>query len=129
MLLIQRGAKATSLSSTLILLLAIKHTNSGCNGSGLDKGGRVHVLKRKGDLLTRKPTDRLRTPKTREANQAPHVLPTLRTRADSFLYLINAKTAGDRRSLCTNKELETRNHEPGTLNRRGFTTCKTVGRG
>ena len=103
LLLIQRGAKATSLSPTLIQLLATKHKKPGCKEGSHDKGGREHVLKRKGDHLTEQSTDRhvtgmekhLSTPslwnkrasKTHEANQAPHELLALRTRAGSFLYL------------------------------------------
>ncbi|KAG2323456.1 hypothetical protein Bca52824_016669 [Brassica carinata] len=99
-----RGAKATSLTPTLTTLLTIKHLKPGCEGSSLEEGGRVSVLKRKGDLLTKQPTDslitgmeeslstpsqgNLWTPKTLKANKAPHVLLTLRTIEGSFLYLI-----------------------------------------
>ncbi|KAL0802954.1 hypothetical protein Bca101_058130 [Brassica carinata] len=93
-----RGAKATSLTPTLTTLLTIKHLKPGCEGSSLEEGGRVSVLKRKGDLLTKQPTDslitgmeeslstpsqgNLWTPKTLKANKAPHVLLTLRTIED-----------------------------------------------
>ena len=58
LLLIQRGAKATSLSPTLIQLLATKHIKPGCKEGSHDKGGREHVLKRKGDHLTEQSNDR-----------------------------------------------------------------------
>ncbi|WZZ06138.1 hypothetical protein YC2023_092059 [Brassica napus] len=55
------GARATSLSTTLILLLSIKHIKTGLQRKLPWQWWESICTERKGDLLTKQPTDHLVT--------------------------------------------------------------------